>query len=105
MFRIVLPIGMAVLALTVGAWGCRNTANTHEGRVVEVGAGTLTITDLAGTNQHTYTVASNAVITCDGMPCELTDLKAGDPVTVTTTTKKGKTLAAEIEASKFLAVS
>jgi hypothetical protein len=50
-------------------------------------------------------VASNAVITCDGMPCGLNDLQAGDLVTVTTEKKEGKTFATKIEASKFLAVS
>src|SRR5262249_55244013 len=100
-----LSIFVVSLALTIGAWGCRNTANTHQGRVVEVGTGTLTMTDPTGANQHTYVMAKNVVITCDGAPCGLKDLKAGDLVTVTTATKKGLTLATEIEASKFLAVS
>src|SRR5262249_48224673 len=52
-----LALFAVALALTVGAWGCRSTATTHEGRVVSVGTGTLTMTDMAGTNQHTYTVA------------------------------------------------
>jgi hypothetical protein len=100
-----LSIFVVALALTIGALGCRNTAATHQGKVVEVGAGTLSMTDPAGANQRTYAVASNAVITCDGEPCGLNDLKAGDLVTVTTATKEGKTLATEIEDSKFLAVS
>ena len=95
-----LLILSVALALTMGAWGCRNTAATHQGKVVEVGAGTLFMTDPAGANQHTHNVASNAVITCDGKPCGLNDMKAGDLVTVTTDTKEGKTLATKIEAGK-----
>src|SRR5262245_37775927 len=97
-----LALFVVALALTVGAWGCRNTANTHQGRVVEVGAGTLSMTDPAGANQHTHNVASDAIITCDGEPCGLNDLKTGDPITVTTATQGGVTLATKIEAKKFL---
>jgi hypothetical protein len=100
-----LTVFAVALALTVGAWGCRNTATTHQGKVVEVGAGTLAMTDTVGANQHTHNVASDAIITCDGQPCGLNDLKTGDPVTVTTATQGGVTLATKIEAKKFLAVS
>jgi len=100
MFHRVLLIFLVALALTMGPWGCRSTAATHEGKVVEVGAGTLTMTDTAGANQHTHEVASTAVITCEGKPCGLNDMKAGDLVTVTTDTKEGKTLATKIEARK-----
>src|SRR5262249_16346303 len=103
----VLSTLVVALALTVTSWGCRSTstATTHQGRVVDVGTATLTMTDTAGANQHTHTVPSNAVITCDGEPCGLNDLKAGDLVTVTMETQEGKTFATKIEASKFLAVS
>ena len=45
-------------------------------------------------------VATNAAITCGGKTCGLSDVKAGDMVTVTTDTKDGKTMATKIEASK-----
>ena len=95
-----LLILSVALALILGTWGCRNTAATHQGKVVEVGAGTLSMTDTAGANQHTHNVASDAVITCEGKPCGLNDLKTGDPVTVTTATQGGVTLATKIEAKK-----
>jgi hypothetical protein len=97
---------LVAFALIMGTWGCRSTAATHQGKVVEVGAGTLTMTDTAGANQHTHNVAINAAITCDGKPCGLNDVKAGDLVTVTTDTKntkdttEGRTLATKIEATK-----
>src|SRR5262245_35538472 len=105
MFHRALLMVSVVLTMTMGAWGCRNTAATHQGKVVEVGAGTLSMTDPAGANQHTHNVASDAIITCDGEPCGLNDLKTGDLVTVTTATQGGVTLATKIEAKKFLAVS
>jgi hypothetical protein len=96
----VLSVFLVALALTIGALGCQSTAATHQGKVVGVGAGTLTMTDTAGTNQHTHEVASNAVITCGGNPCGLNDMKAGDTVTVTTDTKNGKPVATKIEVRK-----
>jgi len=75
-------------------------ADMHQGKVVEVSAGKLTMTDMAGKNQHTHEVATNAAITCGGKTCGLNDVKAGDMVTVTTDTKDGKTTAIKIEANK-----
>jgi hypothetical protein len=102
MLHRVLSVFLMALALTMGAWGCQGRPATHEGKVVGVGAGTLTMTDTAGANQHTHEVASNAIITCDGKPCGLNNMKAGDMVTVTTDTKDGKTLATKIDARKAL---
>jgi Cu/Ag efflux protein CusF len=100
MLHRVLLVFSVALALTIGALGCQSASATHQGKVVEVGAGKLTMTDTAGTNQHTHEVASTVVITCDGKPCGLDDLKVGDMVTVTTDTKDGKTMATKIEAKK-----
>jgi hypothetical protein len=58
------------------------------------------MTDAAGGNQHTHEVAANAIILCDGIPCGLTVVKAGDTVTVTTDTKDGKPVATKIEVKK-----
>jgi hypothetical protein len=100
MFHRGLAVFLVAFGLTMGAVGCRSTQATHQGKVVEVGAGTLTMTDTAGTNQHTHDVAANAVITCEGKACGLDEVKAGDIVTVTTDTKDGKTRATKIEAKK-----
>jgi len=100
MFHRMLSVFLMALALTMGALGCQSAPATHQGKVVEVGAGTLTMTDTAGANQHTHEVALNAVITCEGKPCGLPDVKVGDMVTVTTATMDGKTRATKIEATK-----
>jgi hypothetical protein len=95
-----LSVFLVTLALTMGALGCQSGPAMHKGKVVGVGAGTLTMTDTAGANQHTHEVASNAVITCGGNPCRLNDMKAGDMVTVTTENLNGKTLATKTDARK-----
>jgi hypothetical protein len=100
MLHRVLSVSLVALALTMGALGCQSKPATHQGKVVEVGEGTLTMTDTAGANQHTHIVVAKAVITCDGKPCGLNDMKAGDMVTVTTENIDGKTLAMKIEAKK-----
>jgi hypothetical protein len=100
MLHRVLSVFLVALALTIGALGCQSASATHQGKVVEVSAGTLTMTDTAGANQHTHEVPSNAVITCEGRACGLDGVKVGDMVTVTTDTKDGKTLATKIEAKK-----
>jgi hypothetical protein len=100
MLHSVLSVLVVALALTIGALGCQSKSITHQGKVVGVGAGTLTMTDTAGANQHTHEVAANAIILCDGKPCGLPEVKAGDTVMVTTDTKDGNPLATKIEATK-----
>jgi TPR repeat protein len=51
-------------------------ANSHKGKVVEAGAGKLTMTAMAGENQYSQEVPPEAIILCDGKQCGLEDLKA-----------------------------
>jgi hypothetical protein len=100
MLQRVLSIFFVALALTVWASAPAGAAAIHQGKVVEVGAGKLTMADMAGKNQHSHEVATDAAITCEGKKCGLSDVKVGDMVTVTTDTKDGKIMATKIEASK-----
>ncbi len=100
MLHRVLSVFLVALALAVWANAPAWAADMHQGKVVEVGAGKLTMTDMAGKNQHSHEVATDAAITCEGKKCGLSDVKAGDMVTVTTDTKDGKTMATKIEARK-----
>ena len=100
MLHRVLSVFLVALALAVWASAPAGAADMHQGKVVEVGAGKLTMTDMAGKNQHSHEVATDAVISCEGKKCGLSDVKAGDMVTVTTDTKDGKTMATKIEARK-----
>ena len=100
MLQRVLSVCFVILALAMGASVPTWAADMHQGKVVKVGAGKLTMTDMAGKNQHSHEVATDAAITCEGKTCGLSDVKVGDMVTVTTDTKDGKTMATKIEASK-----
>ena len=98
---------LLALALSLGMLGCQSTQATHEGKqatdegkVVELGIEKMTMTDTEGKNQHDHEVAADVVITCEGKPCGLSDVQAGDMVTVTTDTEDGKTIATKIEAKK-----
>jgi hypothetical protein len=100
----VLVVFSVALALTMGVWGCQRPDEgkqaTDKGKVVELGIEKLTMTDMEGKNQHDHKVNSDVVITCEGKPCGLSDVKAGDMVTVTTEDTDGKSLATKIEAKK-----
>jgi hypothetical protein len=72
----------------------------RHGTVVAVGTGTLTLTERGGKPHHTYAVAADAVITYEGQRCELSDVRVGDLVTVTTDTQEGKTVATTIKAGQ-----
>jgi hypothetical protein len=96
----VLSVLFVTIALVVWASVPVWAADMHQGKVVEVGAGKLAMTDMAGKNQHTHEVAADAAVTCEGKTCGLTDVQVGDMVTVTTDTKDGKTVATKIEAKK-----
>ena len=100
MLQRVLSIFFVTLALALWASAPAGAADMHQGKVVEVGAGKLTMTDMAGKNQHSHEVATDAAITCEGKKCGLNDVQMGDMVTVTTDTKDGKTMATKIEAKK-----
>src|ERR1051325_11090165 len=74
--------GVLVL-LVLGMASCQGT-DTHQGKVVEISTGKLTMTDLEGKNQHTMDVPTTATVTRDGKTVTLADLKPGDTITVAT---------------------
>ncbi|HEX5104763.1 MAG TPA: hypothetical protein VFV87_13170 [Pirellulaceae bacterium] len=72
-------VAVAVLAQTAKA----AEDKTHEGLVVSVADGKLTMSDKDGKNEHTHNIAATTRITLDGKAAKLTDLKKGDKVKVT----------------------
>ncbi|HJY84260.1 MAG TPA: hypothetical protein VKK81_24645 [Candidatus Binatia bacterium] len=95
-----LPLGVGLLTLALAASTLALAADSHQGKVVSAGDGKLTMTDTAGQHQHSHEVAADAAISCEGKPCGLTDLKAGDTITVTLDKKGDKMVATKIEAKK-----
>jgi Cu/Ag efflux protein CusF len=73
-------------------------ADSHEGKVVKTSAGKLVMTDMEGKKQHPMKVPASATVTRDGADAKLSDLKAGDTITVTTDTKDGKSRVTKVEA-------
>jgi hypothetical protein len=96
-YRILL-VGILGAVLVLSGGCARSAGESHQGKVVEAGNGKLTMTDMAGGNQHSHDVAADVPITCGGSPCGLADLKAGATVTVTTETKEDKPQVTKIEA-------
>lgn len=70
---------------------------THEGKIVSVENGKLTMTDKDGGNKMSHKVSSEATITLDGKKAKLSDLKQGQFVKVTYSDDADKT-ATKIEA-------
>jgi hypothetical protein len=73
----------AAVAVAVLAQGARAEDKTHDGFVVSVAEGKLTMADKDGKNEHTHAIAATTKITLDGKAAQLTDLKKGDSVKVT----------------------
>jgi hypothetical protein len=77
----------ALAALALVAWVGNVTFakddSTHDGTVVSVSAGKLTMTATGASEQHTHTVPADAKVTLDGKDARLTDLKKGDQIKVT----------------------
>jgi len=74
---------LAVFALLAFAGAPALAADdTHEGKVVKVEAGKLTMTDKAG-KEHSHTISKDVKITVDGKEAKLEDLKPGQQITVT----------------------
>jgi hypothetical protein len=94
--RLALLFLAAALSWCLGARA--HAADSHQGKVVKTSAGELVMTDAEGKNQHTMQVPAGATVTRDGKEAKLTDLKAGDTITVTTDTTEGKAMVTKVEA-------
>jgi Cu/Ag efflux protein CusF len=94
---------MAVVAVV--AWAMPASAEdpkpgTHEGKVVKVEAGKLTMTDKDGKNEHSHVVPADAKVIIDGKAAKVQDLKPGQEVKVTLEKKEEKVVLVRIEAKK-----
>ncbi len=98
MKRLVLLASTCAVSLLLAAPAL--AANSHKGKVVEAGAGKLTMTDMEGKNQHTHEVPGDATILCNGNKCGLEDLKAEETVKVTLGKKGDQTVVTMIREGK-----
>ena len=93
----ILSLALVSVIVLVGA----NRAvaeEVHVGKIVFAGDGKLVISDVDDTNEE-FTVSDDAKITRDGKSAELSDLAAGDAVTVTARRKDVRLIATAIVAA------
>jgi hypothetical protein len=103
-----IQLSCAVLVVAMGICTSVFAENTtalirvHKGTVVSMSTDTLVTRGLSGQKkEHTSVLPPTVNVICATKPCKLTDLKAGEPVTVTVEKQQdGKTLATKIEARK-----
>jgi Cu/Ag efflux protein CusF len=96
--RTLLALAVAAFALVATPAFAEDKPGTHEGKVVKVEDGKLTMSDKDGKNEHTHAVPVEAVIIIDGKEAKYSDLKAGNSVKVTTEKKGDKVLVTKIDA-------
>lgn len=88
-------------AMLLLAWGMPSFAEeVHEGKVVKVEEGKLTMTDKDGRNEHSHMIPTDATITCDGKTCKLEDLTKDCWVTITREKKGSEMVVTKVEAKK-----
>ena len=98
MFNRVVPFFFVAIALSWVISTTAQTADSHQGKVVDTSTGKLVMTDMEGKKEHSMELSTSATVTRDGKEAKLADLKAGDTITVTTDMKDGKTLVTKVEA-------
>ena len=59
-------------------------SNRHDGKLVRISGDRLVMKDTEGSDEHTYALAVDAKVTCDGSDCGAADLKPGMRIRVTT---------------------
>jgi Cu/Ag efflux protein CusF len=94
---------MAVVALAVfvgTAFADEPKPGAHEGKVVKVEPGKLTMSDKDGKNQHAHAIPATTKITLDGKPAKLEDLKPGNMVKVMVEKQDDKFVVVSIDAKK-----
>jgi len=83
LFRMLALLAVVVLVLSFNAPSlAEDKAASHDGKVVKVADGKLTMTGKDG-KEHSHTVGKTAKVTIDGKDAKLEDLKAGQEIKVT----------------------
>jgi hypothetical protein len=73
---------------------------THEGKVMSVVDGKLTMCDKDGKNEHSHMITSEAAVTCDGKDCKIDDLTKDCWVKVTCEKRGDVKVVTKVEAKK-----
>lgn len=93
-----LAAAVAFLGWSASARAQEKKDHVHEGHVVKVADGKLTMAT-ADKKEHTHPVPKEAKVTIDGKDAKLEDLKPHTPVKVTMKEEGGKHVVTKIEAT------
>jgi sporulation protein YlmC with PRC-barrel domain len=94
--RFIPRILVATLVAVIGSYAIAD--DTHKGKLVEIGKGKLTMTDMDGKSRHTHDLASDLKITMNGKTAKMDDLKKDAVIEVTVEKKDGKSVVTKLEA-------
>src|SRR5262245_39588065 len=92
----VLMSAVAATALVVAA--ARAEDEVHEGKVVAIGADTISVVDQADGDTDKFEVTTNTKVTYNGKAAKLSSIQIGDRAKVTAAMEGGKLIAKEIAA-------
>jgi hypothetical protein len=97
MLPLALVLGLVMPALAADKEKDKKDDNKVDGVLTAVSGNKLTLAEKDSRKDQTYTVASDATITCDGKECKLDKLVKGSEVSVWFS-KADKTMVTKIEA-------
>jgi hypothetical protein len=89
----------AAAALSVSFESLRAADEIHEGKVISVGEGKITVFDKRDSENDTFIVNAQTKILRNGKPAKLSDVQPGDMAKVTAMADGNKLIAKEVSAT------
>jgi hypothetical protein len=97
MWRSILA-GVMLASLIIAVRSAMAADEIHEGKVIAVGDGKITVLDNRDDDNDTFVVTAETKITRNGKPAKLSDIQPGDKAKVTGNSRDGVLIAKEIAA-------
>lgn len=91
-------IGLAGLSLVMLARWANAAEETHEGKVISVGAAEIVVLDNRDGDNDRFVVTAETKVTRNGKPAKLSEILAGDRAKVVAGSSDGKLVAKSIDA-------
>lgn len=89
----------AAVALAITTPMARADDEVHEGKVVSVSDGKITVFDKRDSENDTFVVTAETKISRNGKPAKLSDIQAGDMAKIIATSQGAKLIAKQIIAA------
>jgi len=97
--RFFAATAVATVVLAIATQGALAADEVHEGKVLAVSDGKLTVFDKRDSESDTFVVTADTKISRNGKPAKLSDIRAGDMTKVTATSQGDRLIAKEIVAA------